>query len=278
MTQGDSAGHILRAATETNSPEVEAFALRHMAAVARRRNAYGLMAGVVRACQEMRLDLNSVLSTAVEDVEEDLDASTHPFETLRFVSEAKGYCHLRTITPDGRNAFFNNAAFEHDILSLEVCNRTYARNEVEVLSLFIHPSDLAATHRFLAGVWRTAAVNSGRLALVESPDRVRIYHRRLQAHAECTMRIAMHIQLDVGCVSAAVEFTMCDGVGRLEQLGGAREGAAVGGGEALEEALSVAPCDDLAPVDLGDGSCTAEAELLGLCDETLDALLDSIRS
>ena len=131
---------------QANSLSVATFALRHMAAIAKRRNAYNLMSTVVHACQEKGIDLKHVLEWKEDNQDGDLCVSTHPFEVLQVVSQAQGYCLARTLGPNGTNAFFNNAAFEHDIMSLEACNSAYEQNEREVISHFVHPDDIAAMH------------------------------------------------------------------------------------------------------------------------------------
>jgi hypothetical protein len=209
VTCSDGAGAIWRAAISTGSPEVVEFTLRHMAMIAQRRNAYDLLERVIRACKERGIDLRTVL-TPETHLDDDPDASTHPFEILHAVSTAKGYCQARTIRANGNNSFFNNAAFEHDVLSLEACNRAYERNNEQVLALFIHTDDLPTVHAFVASVWRKAACNSGQLVPSDGTARVRVWHRRLRTYMPCTMTASILIRRNTGSVSAAVELVPDD--------------------------------------------------------------------
>ena len=204
VATNDGAGLILKAASDANTPSLNMFTLRHLAMVAKRRNAYGLMTRVVRACKEFAVRLDDVMS---EPEASEPGASLHPFEILRVVSDAECYCQARTIGPDGSNSFFQNAAFEHDIMSLEACTRAYERNEREVLSYFVHPDDLFACQSCITGAWILAARHSGRLMQQESPDRIRVYHRRLQTYISCKMRSWMFIICDTGIVSLAFVLT-----------------------------------------------------------------------
>lgn len=117
----DASGHIWQTAQSLHQPDLESFCLRHMAAIARRRNAYDLMERVIATCRRKGLDLNSILtSPTADDDGDDPGASTHPFEILSVLSASRGYCQARTVSGSGNNTFFNNAAFENDVLSLEV--------------------------------------------------------------------------------------------------------------------------------------------------------------
>ena len=205
---------IWRAVRDATSPQVAAFTLRHMAMIAKRRNAYGLLEDVVRACKEKSIDLAAVLDPAGDDAD-DAGASTHPFEILRVVSDARGYCLARSIAQNGHNSFYNNAAFEHDVLSVEACNRIYERNERSVVEAFVHQDDMAAVNGVMAELFRAAASNSGQLTLSNGLERVCVFHLRLQTYVACSMRMWMLIRCDQGTVSSALEMTMLDedGVG-----------------------------------------------------------------
>ena len=217
----DSAASICGALLDLHTddtPGVAEFALRHMAAIAKRRNAYDLLSSVVMACKERSIDLTSILAPNIDGQVDDPGTSTHPFEILQAVSEARCYCQARTVLPDGSSAFFNNAAFEHDILSLDACNRAYERNEREVIANYVHADDIPEISRFMAGLFRTAACSSGGLIKRDAPERVRIFHRRLQAYMECEMRISLLIRCDTGRVSRALELTPRQGC--PHELGG----------------------------------------------------------
>ena len=115
----------------------------------------------------------------------------------------------------GRSAYFTNAAFEHDIMSIEACNRAYDRNEQDVLSCFIHADDCADVHALLATVFRAAACNSGQLESRALGRNARVFHRRLKDYIACHVRISMLIRCDTGCVSMAMELTPRDSDGAL---------------------------------------------------------------
>ena len=199
----DSATHIMQAVVDTKSPEVAQFALRHMAMIAKQRNAYGLMECVVRTCEQAGIDLSSVLSP-VGDAGSDAD-DTHPLEILQVVSASTGYCQARTIQGDGRHSLFNNPAFEHDILSHEACVRAYERNKEELLTLFVHAEDVAGVHALIAATWREAVSRSGQITMANGSQPVRVLHRRLRSHIPCSIRITMLITVETGRVSAALE-------------------------------------------------------------------------
>ena len=184
----DTANYIWRAVEETESPEVAEFALRHMAMIAKQRNAYGLMEGVVRACKRTGIDLLSVLSPVYSGGDSD---DTHPLEILQTVSAARGYCQARTFQADGRHAFFNNPAFEHDILSHEACSRAYDRNKEEVLGLYTHPEDIYLVHARIAATWCKAVNNSGQLTPTDGSQKVRVYHRKMCTYVPCSMSAAL---------------------------------------------------------------------------------------
>jgi len=183
---------------------MQVFFLRHMASIARSRNAYELMQSVVRVCKDKGIDMGSVLVPAAGN--DDTDSTSHPFEILSIVSATTGYSQARTISPSGRNAFFNNAAFEHAILSLDACNRAYERNEVEVVSLFIHADDVAYMKQQMAKSWRVACSKSGVLSSVSSNcNHVRVYLRRLGTYVECEPKFHVIVNRESGLVSAALE-------------------------------------------------------------------------
>ncbi len=209
----DSASQIWQSVLHAESHEMQVFFLRHTASIARRRNAYHLMEAIVRVCKEKSIDLNTVISPPSDGLVADPGASTHPFEILQMVSASRGYCQARTIGPHGRNAYFNNGAFEHDILSVEACNSAYERNEVELMALLMHPDDLAAVHDVIARVWTLAARKDGGLATDESRGCVRVRNRRLQTYLDCTLRVSMVVQRERDIVSGAFELLPRDDAG-----------------------------------------------------------------
>ena len=189
------------------SPDVEIFCLRHMAQIAKKRNAYQLMERVLRTCRERGIALDAVLTPLPSDSDQgddDPGASPHPFEILAVVNSCAGYCFARTICPSGDNVFFSNPAFEMYVLSIDACNRAYERNEAEVISLFLHADDLTAVQVCMATTWKRAASYSGQLTSGECLA-VRVWLRRRHAYVPCTMRVWVLIQRDSGRVSAAME-------------------------------------------------------------------------
>jgi len=197
------AGLIWQAADDVGSSDVARFTLRHFASIAIRRNAYMLLTSVVSICKTKHFDLGSILHAP----DDDDDASPHPYEILRTVSSAPGYCLARSVNASGRSAYFTNAAFEHDIMSISACNRAYDRNELDVLSCFIHADDCTDVHALLATVFRAAACNSGQMESLALGRTARIFHCRLKDYISCHVHISMLIRCDTGCVSVTVELT-----------------------------------------------------------------------
>ena len=165
-----------------------------------------LLTAVVSICKTRHFDLGPILHAP----DDDDDASPHPYEILRTVSSAPGYCLARSVNASGRSAYFTNAAFEHDIMSISACNRTYDRNDQDVLSCFIHADDCAAVHALLAAVFRAAACNSGQMESLALGRAARIFHCRRKDYISCHVHISMLTRCDTGCVSVAVELTPRD--------------------------------------------------------------------
>lgn len=200
-------------ACESEPRCVQEFVLRHLVAVAKCRNAYSLLEQIVHICKGNAIDLNVVLSPMPDDGtrEDDVGTSTsHPFDTLQAVSVAQGYSLARTVSPNGSSAFFSNAAFENDVISIDACVRTYERNEAEVASLFIHPDDLQAFRSLRGRAFLQAARNNGQLTTLDSSGHVRV---RLQPgrYAECALRMHVLIRLKTGLVSAVTELIPSEG-------------------------------------------------------------------
>lgn len=217
----DPSDKILSAVNATGSLQVITFALRHMAVIARRRNAYNLMAKVVCTCKEMGLSLDTILEPPWDkEADLDLHASSHPLEFLQLCSESRGYFFLRTIDPSGRNTFFANAAFEHDLVSLDACRRRYDRNEGELASLFLHPDDLDTCHETMGNTWRTAAQTSRQLTSSERWLRVRVHQSRICRYIECWLRVTVRVDSERGWVSAALELLPCSDVPEPPSLTG----------------------------------------------------------
>ena len=167
-----------------------------------------LLTGVVSICKARDFDLGSILRVPDDD---DDDASPHPYEILRMVSSAPGYCLARSVSASGRSAYFTNAAFEHDIMSISACNRAYDRNEQQdVLSCFIHADDCTDVQALLATVFRAAACNTGQMESLALGQTARIFHCGLKDYISCHVRISMLIRCDTGCVSVAMELTPRD--------------------------------------------------------------------
>ena len=211
----DPSGAIFSKVRASNSTDEVLFCLRHMASIARRRSAYNLMSKVVDACKELDLSLQSVLEPPWprEDDSGDGDPSalsSHPFEMLQLLSSSRGYFHMRTISPSGRNAFFANAAFEHDLASNDAMNRRYERNEGDLLSLFLHPDDMAAVHEQMSDSWSRAAHTSGKLITADTWLRVRAFQRRVGRYIDCSLRTHITCNTDTGFVSGALELLPCD--------------------------------------------------------------------
>lgn len=186
-----------------DSPAIEHFCLRHMAAIARQRNAYKLMTIVIRECQLRGIALNDVLAP-VDEQELGPLSSFHPSETLRVMSASQGYAMCRTVSASGRNAFYTNPAFENEVISCAALEDCYARNEREVITLLIHPDDLPNVRTHMASTWRAAACSGGKLA-TENCGTVRLYNHR-SVYVTCTLHVWMRIALQTGKVSIVLEF------------------------------------------------------------------------
>ena len=124
VTFGESpnvTGLFWREVSAAKSTEAELFCLRHFAAIARRRNAHGLMMECVRTCESRGFKLTDIDPPMPEDdrvSDGGRQESPHPLEMLQVVSASRGYCMVRTVTRSGSNHYFVNAAFE-----LGVCRR-----------------------------------------------------------------------------------------------------------------------------------------------------------
>ena len=72
--------------------------------------------------------------------------SAHLIEILEVGNASAGYCQARTTSPSGET-FFQNAAFEMHVLSLDAVIKAYKRNDAELISLIVHQEDLATYMR-----------------------------------------------------------------------------------------------------------------------------------
>ena len=206
MTTSDA--HIMQA---LDNRDDEIFCLRHMAQIARKRgNAYGLMDRVLRECRKKGLDLDAVLTPPSGDGgsggDDEPGRSAHPIEILEVVNASAGYCQARTTSPSGESTFFQNAAFEMYVLSLDAVNKAYKRNDAELISLIVHQEDLATVHALMGAAWKQAAGRSGHLISVECPSPVRVWLRQQRTYVACTLRVFVLIQRDSGRVSGSIEF------------------------------------------------------------------------
>lgn len=205
----DSASAIFREVV--GEPELEVLCLRQMTAIARSRNAYKLMGRIIKTCYERSIDLNRVLSVPTEDII-DAGSSVHSFEVLQAVSASAGYCSCRSVSPSGKSYFFNNAAFEHAIMSLEAIQRAYAANEAEVFSYFIHPEDMDVLRPLLGRNWRKGARKhaAGQLVIGDSSPPVRVKLRKNGEYIACHARVSIHCRLESGWFSMALELLPLD--------------------------------------------------------------------
>jgi len=197
-------GHIWREVSATESAEAELFCLQHMAAIARHRNAHTLFMECARTCEKRGLRLSDVFK--FDSSPDDDSVSPHPFEILQIVGASRGYCMARTVMPSGSNHFYSNAAFEHDVCSLEALNRAYDQNTGPAWQVFIHPEDLAAIMPLIAQLFRRAACESDTMmhGALESPVRVRRAHLD-QGYFDCKLQAAF-MRKQTGLSSGVFEF------------------------------------------------------------------------
>lgn len=197
-------GFIWREVSATESAEAELFCLQHMAAIARHRNAHTLFMECARTCEKRGLRLSDVFK--FDSSPDDDSVSPHPFEILQMVGASRGYCMARTVMPSGSNHFYSNAAFEHDVCSLEALNRAYDQNTGPVWQVFIHPEDREAIMPLVAQLFRRAACESDKVmhGALESPVRVRRAHLD-QGYLECKLQAAF-MRKQAGLSSGAFEF------------------------------------------------------------------------
>ena len=238
LNTSTGAGHIWRAIGAANEPSVAEFTLRHFVKIARRRNAYGLMERVVRACQESDVSLEAVLHCDKRQP----DVATHPHELLCVLSESPGYCLLRTIRPNGDSNFFANPAFESNVLSIDEYRRAYDRNEGETMAKYLHPADHILFYETLSPLFRDAACANGTLESATGPE-VRVRNRHLDAFVTCSLRLTLLIRREEDFASMAIEL-MPRGpvpVGLLPHCALALESSAAS--SALAAGASPTPCE-----------------------------------
>jgi hypothetical protein len=199
-----------------NSIEEETFVLRHMAAVAKSRNAYELLSKVVARSCSRGIALKDVLEPLIDPLvdSQDPNLSSFDFEILQIVSESAGYCQARAISPMGSSKFFHNAAFEGDIVSLDACERAYARNKDTQISLWLHADDIATMNSAMAETFQKAlrASKYGRNVAHTAGERpVRIFHRRLGAHLPCHLHCHLMVTRETGKVCGVFELLPFEG-------------------------------------------------------------------
>ena len=188
----------------SGSAEAELFLLRHMATIARRRNAHTLMMAIVRACQKRGLLLMDVLNWVSSP--EDDSVIPHPLEILQIVSTARGYCIARTVTGSGGNYYTANAAFERDVASLDALNECYEKNETSVDSTLFHPDDLPAVERLKARGVRMCFQSDEQIVsgALDQPVRVRHLHSA-HGYVECKVQVRGIMQRKTGLISHTIE-------------------------------------------------------------------------
>jgi hypothetical protein len=273
----DASDNILRATQSTQSLAKMEFALRHMAAIAKSRNAYTLMDKVVKKCRELNIKLESVLEPKWEtsgpngDGDDDPTASIHPFEMLKLVSRTQGYSLLRTISPNGRNAFFSNPAFEHDVISVDACTRNYERNERDTPSLFIHEDDLAVMRELMGMVWGRAVQDAGHVVTQESPNRVRVWLRKMNNYVTCDARFSVLCRQESGWVSGLMELSPTGGAPIKD--GSSQDGSSRGEGPeaGLTSPLGLGVSNHSSPSGSRGGSSVGEKRLF---DEIVAQVMD----
>ena len=194
----------LQEISASGSTEAELFLLRHMATIARRRNAHTLMMAIVRACQKRGLLLMDVLNWVSSP--EDDSVIPHPLEILQIVSTARGYCIARTVTGSGGNYYTANAAFERDVASLDALNECYEKNETSVDSTLFHPDDLPAVERLKARGVRMCFQSDEQIVsgALDQPVRVRHLHSA-HGYVECKVQVRGLMQRKTGLISHTIE-------------------------------------------------------------------------
>ncbi|EOD25584.1 hypothetical protein EMIHUDRAFT_457502 [Emiliania huxleyi CCMP1516] len=168
------------------------FTLKPLAAIARRRNAYELMArgGRRGGGRPSGVGTEGGGGTTVLPLDEAVplppfDGSLPPlFENL--MANSEGYVFLRTIR-DGEAHFLVNSAFERSIVSVREMQQAWKSSQapqekrrdaagvVEINALFTHPEDLQSVYRMIGQLYRQCQEDVVAQAQCERP--VRVYDR-----------------------------------------------------------------------------------------------------
>lgn len=203
---GEASDSIIQKAADFG-PEITVFCLRHMASIAKNRDAYQLLHTVTVQCEKLNISLASVLAPCSSP--DDTFESVHPAEVLEVVSQCSGYCMVKTFAPNGHASFFGNVAFERDVASIDSCVHCWERNERTVVSLILDEDGMAIAKLLTTSVW-PYAVRDSKLYSATAAEHVRVQHRRLGG-INCSIRMSVFAIKETGKVSEVMELVPSQG-------------------------------------------------------------------
>uniref|UniRef100_A0A7S4C1P9 Zn(2)-C6 fungal-type domain-containing protein n=1 Tax=Chrysotila carterae TaxID=13221 RepID=A0A7S4C1P9_CHRCT len=157
--------------------------LRNWAAIARRRNAYQLMAFSIFLSRKFDVPMDDVLPTGCI---RDLEGGALQIPLAQPIAEivaASTALTVARVTHEGIAHFATNCRFENRICPRDELAKCWRANQRETLSLFAHEDDIWLLHEVVAKLWLHGS--HGDYTTATSTQPVRILDRVIARYLSC---------------------------------------------------------------------------------------------